>query len=210
MSVNIKFIINQITAIFAGDSSGHDCWHSLRVYKNALHIAENLKCDKEILSLAALLHDVDDEKLFDTQDFSNARTIMKEAGIDKDTIDKVISVIGEVSYRGKDTVVPKTMEGKVVQDSDRLDALGAIGIARTFAYGGSRGMVLYNPNVPPRECVDKAAYLNTEGSSVNHFFEKLFHLKEMMNTEQAKRIAEERDKYMHRYIEIFMKEWEGI
>lgn len=210
MGTNLNSVVEQISEIFLHDSSGHDQWHSMRVYKNALQIAKSVNCDKEILSLVALLHDVDDPKLFHTQNFANARYIMQKANTEMETIEKVVSIIGEISYRGVDTIIPESIEGKIVQDADRLDALGAIGIARTFAYGGTCGKVLYDPDIQPRDCINSINYLQGEGSSINHFYEKLFKLKNMMNTEYARRIAEERDKFMHQYIDLFMTEWEGI
>ena len=210
MELDINIIIDQIKDVFEGDSSGHDYWHSVRVYKNALKIAKEMNCDTEVIALAALLHDVDDAKLFDTKNYETAKNIMKKASVVETTIDRVVNIIGEISYKGNDSVVPKSIEGQIVQDADRLDALGAIGIARTFAYGGSRGKDIYNPNVPPQNELDEIAYLEGNGSSVNHFYEKLFKLKDMMNTEVGKKIAEERHSYMYQYLERFMNEWKGI
>lgn len=210
MKLDIDSIINQIKDIFDGDSSGHDYWHTMRVYKTAKKIANDINCNMEIVELSALLHDVDDAKLFDTKNYETAKNIMKKAGVDKKTIDSVVNIIGEISYKGKDSVIPKSIEGQIVQDADRLDALGAIGIARTFAYGGSRGKDIYNPNIQPQNEMDEIAYLEGKGSSVNHFYEKLFRLKDMMNTEIGRKIAEERDVYMHQYLERFMDEWRGI
>lgn len=207
---DINCIIEHIRLLYANDSSGHDYWHSLRVYKNSLIIAREYKCDKEIVSLVALLHDVDDVKLFDTLDFANARSIMIKGGVKQETINRVVSIVGEISYRGKDTVTPKTIEGKIVQDADRLDALGAIGIARAFAYGGSRGREIYNPEIAPQQDLDAITYIESRGSSINHFYEKLFKLKDMMNTDVGKRIAAERDEYMHRFLDKFLNEWKGI
>ena len=210
MELDINIIIDQIKDVFEGDFSGHDYWHSVRVYKNALKIAKEMNCDTEVIALVALLHDVDDAKLFDTKNYETAKNIMKKASVVETTIDRVVNIIGEISYKGNDSVVPKSIEGKIVQDADRLDALGAIGIARTFAYGGSRGKDIYNPNVPPQNELDEIAYLEGNGSSVNHFYEKLFKLKDMMNTEVGKKIAEERHSYMYQYLERFMNEWKGI
>lgn len=210
MRADINYIIEEVNLLCANDSSGHDYWHSIRVYKNAMKIANDIECEKDIVALVALLHDVDDAKLFDTTNYENARNIMNKVGINKGQIEKIISIIGEISYRGKDSVVPKTIEGKIVQDADRLDALGAIGIARTFAYGGNRGKEIYNPDIKPQKDLDSITYLESRGSSVNHFYEKLFKLKDMMNTDVGKRIAKERDEYMHKYLNRFLDEWKGI
>ncbi len=202
-------IFQEIKRIFADDYSGHDFFHTERVYKNAMNIAENEHCEKNIVALAALLHDVDDPKLFSTENFYNARQIMRNFDIPQNTTDRVIEIIGEVSFKGVDTVVPKTIEGKIVQDADRLDALGAIGIARAFAYGGSRNREMYNPDIVPEICMDGAAYLSHNGTTVNHFYEKLLLLKDMMNTECAREIAEKRTKVMEDFLVEFLSEWSG-
>lgn len=203
----IKFILQKVKQIFEKDASGHDYWHTLRVYGNALKIAENEDCNKRIVEIGALLHDVDDVKLFDTEDFFNARSIMAELEIDRDTEEEIISVISQVSYKGTDSVVPDTIEGKIVQDADRIDALGAIGIARAFAYGGSRGRCMYDPDRKPIENMTEEAYQNSDGTTINHFYEKLFLLKDLTNTDTGRRIAIKRDAYMHGFIEEFFREW---
>lgn len=203
----IKYVQEQIKKLFKDDTSGHDYWHSFRVYKTALKIAENESCDKDIISLAALLHDVDDVKLFPDVQYGNARRIMEDAGVEEKVAEQVGDVISCVSFKGNESVVPETLEGKIVQDADRLDAMGAIGIARCFAYGGNRGRKLYDPEILPELDMDAQVYLQNEGTSVNHFYEKLFRLKDMMNTEQARKIAEERDRFLHQYLELFLKEW---
>lgn len=206
----IELIINEIKRIFANDSSGHDIWHSLRVYKIALKIADTEKCDKRIISIAALLHDVDDAKLFNSDNHQNAIQIMNLAGIEPNTVSQVLNIIEKVSFKGIDSEIPDTIEGKIVQDADRLDAMGAIGIARAFAYGGAKGMTMYDPDTLPLLGSNQMEYINNKGTTVNHFYEKLFLLKNMMNTNRAKAIAEKRDLFMHEYIYKFMDEWMGI
>lgn len=206
----IEFIINEIKKIFENDSSGHDVWHSLRVYNVALKIADTELCNKRVIAIAALLHDVDDPKLFESDNHQNAIRIMNLAHIDEDTRLQVIKIIEKVSFKGIDSEVPDTIEGKIVQDADRLDAMGAIGIARAFAYGGAKGRSMYDPNMFPVLSLDQEEYVNNKGTTVNHFYEKLFSLKNMMNTDCAKKIAEKRDLFMHGYISEFMDEWEGI
>lgn len=200
-------IQNNLKKIFHNDSSGHDYWHTSRVYKNAMKIASIEGGDTELIALAALLHDVDDSKLFSTSDYENARRIMHEKGISQNRQNEVIKIIKEVSFRGIESITPKTLEGKIVQDADRLDAIGAIGIARTFAYGGSRGRAIYDPDILPIMNMDANDYLEADGTSINHFYEKLFVLKGMMNTETARKEAERRDLYMHDFLEQFLYEW---
>lgn len=195
--------------IFANDSSGHDYFHSVRVYKTAMKIAEGEHCDKDIVMMGALLHDVDDKKLFGTVDYANARKGLHDCAVSQETVDRVIDVIQSVSYKGTDSVVPQTIEGKIVQDADRLDAMGAIGIARAFAYGGSRGRKLYDPKISPNLDMDEEKYLQHTGTTINHFYEKLLLLKDMLNTDTAKRIAENRQVFMERFLEEFYAEWNG-
>ncbi len=195
--------------IFSGDFSGHDLAHTERVHRNAMEIARYEPCDSDIVALAALLHDVDDPKLFCTENYANARRIMAGAGIDSVMADRVVGIISKVSFKGTDTEVPDSIEGRIVQDADRLDALGAVGIARAFAYGGSHGRELYNPDIPPHLSMDEAAYRLSNGTTVNHFYEKLLLLKNMMNTEYARTLAEKRTRIMEDFLAEFLAEWDG-
>lgn len=206
----IEVIISEIKKLFEYDFSGHDFWHTLRVYKVALKIADTEECDKRVISIAALLHDVDDPKLFSSKDHNNAMKIMKLACIDDITISRVINIIENVSFKGTESIAPDSIEGKIVQDADRLDALGAIGIARAFAYGGAKGRVMYDPDLKPLQDISHGEYLNNKGTTVNHFYEKLFRLKGMMNTECARELAEKRDLFMREYICEFLNEWTEI
>ena len=207
MTSTIESVTAKLETLFADDFSGHDFWHTIRVYRNACLIAEHEPCDREIVALAALLHDADDVKLFHTENYANARKILNEEGIAEEKIRQIIDAIATVSFKGTDTVTPQTQEGKIVQDADRLDAIGAIGIARAFAFGGSRGRKMYDPEEKPAKQLSEAEYRNREGTTVNHFYEKLFLLKEMMNTETAKELAEKRDCFMHAFIDEFYAEW---
>ena len=200
-----------VRRLFANDSSGHDCYHTLRVYRTALKLAETENADRRIVSLAALLHDADDRKLSpDTcENKDNAVRFMREHDVPEDTIASVVRAISEVSFSGSDSVVPTTIEGKCVQDADRLDALGAIGIARAFAYGGKCGRRMYDPDEPPLMGMDGETYQTHVSTSVNHFYEKLFLLKDMMNTDAGRAAAQKREAYMREYIAEFMKEWDG-
>ena len=185
---------------------------SMRVYRLAIQIAEQENADMLIVQLAALLHDVDDVKLSpETHDTKkNAVRFMKNSGVDDKVIASVCKIIDEVSFVGTDSVVPSTLEGKCVQDADRLDAIGAIGIARTFAYGGSKGRRIHDPDIKPMTNMNKADYnQNHNSTSINHFYEKLLLLKDMMNTETAKKMAKHRQAVMKEYLVEFMAEWEG-
>lgn len=199
----------EIRALFAGDFSGHDAWHTLRVERTAAAIAREEKCNELVVRLGALLHDVDDPKLFRTTDYANARGILRRAGVDAQTEAQVIAAIRTVSFKGEDTETPDTPEGCALQDADRLDAIGAIGAARAFAYGGSHSRPLYDPDTPPRLHMNEAEYRANTGSSLNHFYEKLFLLKDMMNTAAGKRMAQARDAYLHSFAEEFLAEWAG-
>ena len=175
-----------IRKLFEDNADGHDCEHTLRVYRNSLQIAEKEKCDPEILALTALLHDVDDHKLFNTENNENARSFLKQHNIPDETIEIICNNINSISFSKNRGKKPKTIEGQIVQDADRLDALGAIGIARPFAYGGSRKRPLT--------------------SSIDHFHEKLLLLKDEMNTAEGKRLAEERHGYMIEFLKRFAEE----
>ena len=185
---------------------------SMRVYRLAMQIAEQENADMLIVQLAALLHDVDDVKLSpETHEAKkNAVGFMKNSGVDDKVIASVCKIIDEVSFAGIDSVVPSTIEGKCVQDADRLDAMGAIGIARTFAYGSSKGRRIHDPDIKPMTNMNKADYnKNHNSTSINHFYEKLLLLKDMMNTETAKKMAMHRQAVMEDFLEEFMAEWEG-
>ncbi|SCW32949.1 uncharacterized protein SAMN02910456_00591 [Ruminococcaceae bacterium YRB3002] len=176
-----------ILGIFEGNSDGHDVNHSLRVFRNAMMIAaEEQECDMEAVALAALLHDVDDHKLFDTEDNHNARTFLKEHGFDAEQTGFICSIIESVSFSKNRGKKPSSIEAMIVQDADRLDAMGAVGIARTFAYGGKHGRSLED--------------------SMKHFYEKLLLLKDEMNTESARRLAEERHGFLLDFVRRFENE----
>lgn len=196
---------------FENEYSGHDWFHTLRVFRTATRIAEAEGADVVTVQLAALLHDVDDRKLSPETyaEQKNARSFLAENGVEESVICEICRIISEVSFVGSDSVVPSTLEGKCVQDADRLDAIGAIGIARAFAYGGNHNRLMYHPDIAPNPNMSKEEYIKSNSTTVNHFYEKLFKLTDMMNTDTAKLIAKERDEYMKAFIAEFLDEWEG-
>jgi uncharacterized protein len=205
---------SHVKRTLSGEGSGHDWFHVERVWKNAVHIGEQENVDMFIVELAALLHDIADWKFTNGDESAGpraARAWLESMNVDENSIGHVCDIIKNLSFKGAGVkTAMKTKEGMVVQDADRLDALGAIGIARAFAYGGHKGSELYNPDVKPEFHTTFEQYKKSRGNTINHFYEKLLLLKDLMNTETAKRIAEERHAYMERFLERFLEEWKGI
>ena len=201
-------LLSDLQEFFKDDYSGHDFNHTMRVYKLANNIAIQEHANLEIVSLAALLHDVDDVKLTQSINYQNARLLMNKYGIDQATQEEVIAIIQDVSFKGNQSKSPSTLEGKIVQDADRLDAIGAIGIARAFTFGGNHSRPLYNDEKPERN-MDETSYRQHQSSTINHFYEKLLLLKDMMNTECARVLADQRHQFMVNYLEEFFDEIEG-
>ena len=196
------------------DYSGHDWWHIHRVYKLAQHIAEKEKADQKIVSLAALLHDIADWK-FNDGDLNagpeQAKVWLLKQGVDKFIIDSVCEIIRNISFKGaKVTDAPLSLEGRVVQDADRLDAISAIGIARAFAYGGYKHRSIHLPEVLPTLHASFEEYKNKSTTTINHFYEKLLLLKDKLHTSTAKAIAIKRHQLMEDYIKQFFDEWNII
>lgn len=194
------------------DASGHDWWHVFRVAKLAEHLAHKENADVFICQLAAYLHDVADEKLNESEEFGlkKVKTWLEQKEIEAEVINAVMEIISTMSFKGGNQAPMKTIEGRVVQDADRLDAIGAIGIARTFAYSGAKGQLMYDPSIPVRDSMTKEEYRNGPSTAINHFYEKLFKLKDLMNTESAKEIAAYRHRYMEQFVREFMTEWEAL
>ncbi|MFD3450163.1 HD domain-containing protein [Microbacteriaceae bacterium 4G12] len=191
------------------DASGHDWYHIERVYKQAIAICEKEGGNLFIVQMAALLHDVADEKLNESEEagLQKVQNWLTQLHIDEDDQKHILHIIMNMSFKGGHGGQVETLEGQIVQDADRLDALGAIGISRTFAYGGAKGRLMYDPDLSPRETMTKEEYRNANSTSLNHFYEKLLKLKDLMNTATAKQLAEKRHMYMEGFIQQFMKEW---
>ncbi len=196
-----------------GEGSGHDWWHVQRVWNLAKKLASvsEKKINLTVVELAALLHDIADHK-FHNGDLSVgpevARQWLESLNADEGTTEHVCKIIEDVSFKGAEVETPvRSMEGSIVQDADRLDAIGAIGIARAFAYGGHKSRELYNPDIPPKKHASFEEYSSDKGHTINHFYEKLFLLKDRLNTDQAKKIAEERHRFMEQFVNQFLAEW---
>ena len=197
---------------FGNDSSGHDWWHIYRVWKNALSICGQEKADPFIVELSALLHDLDDWKFNESGDETpqRARAWMEQCGLDPQVIGRVCGIIMHISYKGAGVENKMdSLEGFIVQDADRLDAIGAIGIGRAFAYGGYRNRLMYDPDSAPNLHESFEQYKNSQSATINHFYEKLLLLKDRMHTVSAKRIAQERHDVMLKFLAQFMREWNG-
>jgi len=196
-----------------GEGSGHDWFHIHRVWNLAKTIQKNEGGDLFIIELGALLHDIADWKFTGGDESvgpNKAREFLSRYKLPNATIDHVCDMIATISYKGAGVDTPmKTIEGKIVQDADRLDAIGAMGIARCFVYSGHKGRLIYHPDIKPVMHDSSEAYKNDEGTAINHFYEKLFLLKDRMNTESAKKMAEDRHKFMEEYVGRFLQEWEG-
>jgi uncharacterized protein len=192
---------------------GHDWFHIERVYKNALLIAKEEDCNLTVVKLAALLHDIADSKFHGGDESvgpKTARTFLESENVSEDVITHVIAIIENISFKGGNFEKKfNSKELEIVQDADRLDAIGAIGIARTFNYGGFKNRALYNPEIAPNLTMTKDEYKNNEAPTINHFYEKLLLLKDKMNTTTGKQIAQDRHRYMEDFLEQFYAEWEG-
>jgi uncharacterized protein len=210
----INVTINHVKNKFKNEATGHDWYHIERVYNVALHIAKQEKADVFIVQLGALLHDIADHKFHGGDETIGTKTAtdwLNNFSIEETTKQKIISIVEEISFKGANVKTPMTsLEGKIVQDADRLDALGAIGIARCFAYSGSKGRQIYDPKKPYTLHNSFDAYKNDNGSAINHFYEKLLLLKNLINTDTGKKIADQRHAFMESYLKEFYDEWNFI
>ncbi|WP_026689747.1 HD domain-containing protein [Alteribacter aurantiacus] len=194
-------------SFFSDDATGHDWFHTHRVRNTALMIGEKERADLYVIELVALLHDVADDKFYkqENQGLNEVASWLKSHGVEE--WQKLIDMISSIGFSSGKT--PDTLEGKIVQDADRLEALGAIGIARTFMYAGAHGDAMYNPDIPVRENMTKSEYRKGQSTAINHFYEKLLKLKEKMNTKTGRLLAEERDEYMKGFLDQFHREWDS-
>ena len=209
ISTTIAFVKQQLT----GAEGGHDWFHIERVYRNSLLLAQTETCDETVVKLGALLHDIADSKFHNGDETigpKTARAFLESQNVDEEIIVHVLNIIENISFKGGN--FEKKFHSKeldIVQDADRLDAIGAIGIARAFNYGGFKNRPLYNPAIAPNLQMTKAEYKSSEAPTVNHFYEKLLLLKDKMNTETGTKIAQERHEYMEGFLKQFYAEWNG-
>lgn len=205
----IVFVKEQL----ANAEGGHDWFHIQRVYKNCLLIAQEEQCDETVVKLGALLHDIADSKFHNGDETVGpkvARTFLESQEVSEDTIQHVIQIINNISFKGGNTQKTfSSIELDIVQDADRLDAIGAIGIARAFNYGGFKNRTMYDPQISPQLNMSKDEYKNSEAPTINHFYEKLLVLKDKMNTATGKEIAKNRHAYMQGFLAQFYAEWDG-
>ncbi len=213
---SMSLIDNTITFVkekLRDAEAGHDWFHTERVYKNALLIASHEECDLTVVKLGALLHDIADSKFNDGDETIGpkmARTFLESQNAPEETIVHVVNIIENISFKGGNFEKKFTSkELEIVQDADRLDALGAIGIARTFHYGGFKSRTIFDPQIAPKFNMSKEEYKNSEAPTLNHFYEKLLLLKNKMNTETGKKLAKERHQFMERFLSQFYAEWDG-
>lgn len=215
--MNNSSLINK-TIFFVKDQlknaeGGHDWFHIERVYKNALLIAEKEDCNILIVQLAALLHDIADSKFHNGDEAigpKTAKSFLEKENVDQETIKHVLNIIENISFKGGNFEKQfNSIELDIVQDADRLDAIGAIGIARAFNYGGFKNRPMYNPEIAPKTNMSKEEYKKSEAPTLNHFYEKLLLLKDKMNTQTGKQIAQERHQFMVQFLSQFYAEWEG-
>lgn len=214
MDKRIDTIILYVKKELENAESGHDWFHIERVYRNALSIAKHEgELDLTVVKLIALLHDVADSKFHggdETVGPTKARTLLQELSFGDVVIDHVVKGIENISFKGGNFEQKfRSKELDIVQDADRLDAIGAIGIARTFNYGGYKNNLIYDPEIDPKIGMNKEEYKNSKGTTINHFYEKLLRLKDLMNTDTGMKLAEERHKFMELYLAQFYSEWQG-
>ncbi|MCL8535299.1 HD domain-containing protein [Chryseobacterium gallinarum] len=211
MKSTIDNTIEFVKEKLEGAEAGHDWFHIERVWKLSRKIAETEDCDHDVVELSALLHDIADPKFHNGDETiapKISREFLEQQNVPDETIEKILFVINNISFKNRDQAPPNPpIELKIVQDADRIDAIGAIGIARTFNFGGFKNNLMYDPETPPNPGMTKDQYKKSNGTTINHFYEKLLLLKDLMNTEKGKKLAEERHDYMLNFLDQFYREW---
>ena len=204
-----NFVKNEL----ASAEGGHDWWHIWRVWKLSVKIAQSEKTDMLVVELGALLHDIADSKFHDGNETlgpQKGRSFLELLGLDGSVIDHVVKILANVSFStAKEKQYFRSKELDIIQDADRLDALGAIGIARAFNYGGFKNREMFNPEIKPKLNMTKEEYKRNNAPTINHFYEKLLLLKDKMNTETGKQMAIQRHEFLEKYLDQFYQEWEG-
>lgn len=202
---------NYVSVELADEASGHDWWHIYRVTQSAIEIAQAEEADLYICTMAALLHDIADEKLNSSEaaGLKKVVTWLDKRAVSEEAQAAILEIITTMSFKGGNNKKVTSLEGQVVQDADRLDAIGAIGIARAMTYSGFKGRPIHDPNLKPRENLSVAEYRNGKDSAIMHFYEKLLKLKDLMNTAYGRQLAEGRHQFMEVYLEEFYQEWAG-
>lgn len=200
-----------VQAVLGHDHSGHDWFHIQRVARTAIMIAKAEGADLFICELAALLHDIADAKLNPNEEIGLQKVTdwLNSHGVRSEEAQHIIEIISTMSFKGGGRPPMRTLEGRVVQDADRLDAIGAIGIARVFTYSGAKGRPMHDPAVKPRSRMSEEEYRSGKDTAINHFYEKLLKLKDLMNTDYGRVLAAERHRFMLAYLEQFFAEWDG-
>ena len=211
MKSTINNTVEFVKEKLEGAEAGHDWFHIERVWKLARKIAKTEDCDHDVVELSALLHDIADPKFHNGDETiapKISREFLESQNVSDETIEKVLFVIENISFKNRSQAPENpSIELKIVQDADRIDAIGAIGIARTFNFGGFKNNPLHDPGVQPNLNMSKEQYKKSNGTTINHFYEKLLLLKDLMNTEHGKRMAQERHDYMLNFLDQFYKEW---
>ena len=210
MNQNISLTIDFVKKTLEGAEVGHDWFHTERVWRLAKFIAKTENCNQEIVEISALLHDIADPKFHngdETLALEISEKFLNEIGMEAQKIEQILFIIKHISFKNKGETIGKTKELEIVQDADRLDAMGAIGIARTFNFGGYKNNRIYNPDIQPNIHQTKEEYKKSNGTTINHFYEKLLLLKNLMNTDKGRELAEEGHSFMLVFLEQFYKEW---
>lgn len=211
MSNIIQNTIQFVKEKLEGAEAGHDWFHIERVWKLSKKIAQTEDCNLEVVELSALLHDIADPKFHngdETVALKISREFLESQNTEEDIIQQVLFIIQNISFKNRNEVpTDLPIELKIVQDADRIDAIGAIGVARTFNFGGFKNNLMYHPDIQPKLDMSKEEYKKSNGTTINHFYEKLLLLKDLINTNEGEKIAEERHQFMLTFLDQFMKEW---